>query len=131
MKSLVSSRFDPAATALLDGLDHPLRAEIDAVRSLILSADSTISEGVKWNSASFRTVEWFATVHWRNREAVQIVLHLGAKMKGKTVAVDDPEGLLNWLAKDRAMLTFPCGPLKAKTGRVVAKLIREWIGHIH
>ncbi|MGB7815828.1 MAG: hypothetical protein WBL28_05710 [Methylotenera sp.] len=34
-------------------LAHPLKAEIEAVRSIILAADANISECVKWNAPSF------------------------------------------------------------------------------
>ena len=33
------------------------------------------------NSTSFRTTEFFATVHLRSTEAVQLVFHLGAKVR--------------------------------------------------
>lgn len=66
-KAAAKSKAKPetSATDLLDGLDHPLKPEIEAVRKAILSAGASISDGVKWNSLSFRTTEWFATVNLR------------------------------------------------------------------
>ena len=84
--------------ALLASLDHPLKAGIDAVRRIILEADPSISEGVKRNVPSFRTSEWFATVHLRATDRVQVILHLGEGPRaGSGVVVDDPGSLLEWL----------------------------------
>lgn len=94
--------------AFLKALDHPKKHAIDAVRSLILNADSAIREGIKWNSPSFRIDDWFATVNLRGKgggERVWLILHTGAK-KSKAMKVADPQGLLKWLAKDRCLVTF-------------------------
>ena len=83
--------------------EHPLKVEIEAVRALILAADAAIKEGIKWNAPSFYVQEYFATIHVKNTRAVQVILHLGAKRKQATgVVIDDPNGLLEWLAQDRA-----------------------------
>lgn len=117
----------------LEALDPAVRKEIRAVRETILSADPTITEGIKWNVASFRTSEYFATVNLRAKNGFGILLHFGAK-KGdvaKTgVAIPDPDGLLEWLAKDRAMVTFrDLGDFAARRS-AFATLIRQWIRHV-
>ncbi|HQX23347.1 MAG TPA: DUF1801 domain-containing protein, partial [Pseudomonadota bacterium] len=63
--------------AFLGQLDHPLKDGIEALRGIILGASAGISEGIKWNSPSFRTTEWFATVNIR-KDALMLILHLGA-----------------------------------------------------
>lgn len=113
-------------------LNHPLKADIEAIRAVILAVSPEISDGVKWNSLSFRTTEWFATVNLKSTDKIQLVLHLGAKA-GKAVAVDaidDPKGLLKWLGKDRALLTI--GPGKAiKSGRAaIAAVLSSWISFV-
>ena len=53
----------PAAddvAAFLAALVHPRKAEILALRKVLLDADAGIAEGIKWNAPSFRTVEYFA-----------------------------------------------------------------------
>jgi hypothetical protein len=111
---------------LLDGLEHPRRQEIDAIRKAIGSADKSISEGVKWNAPSFRTTEWFATVNLRSKDELQVVLHLGAKVRAgqKQPVIADPNGLLKWLANDRAMATVSDTPADRKT---LAAIVRQWI----
>lgn len=114
-------------------LDHPRRAEILALRQVILGADPAIAEGIKWNAPSFRTSEWFATFHLRARDGVQVILHLGARKRdaaAPAVAVPDPESLLEWLGPDRASVKFrDLADVEAR-GPAFAALVRRWIGHV-
>lgn len=116
-----------AVDAFMAALEHPHKKEVQAIRALILGADDAIEEGVKWNAPSFRTTEYFATFHLRAKQGVQVVLHLGARVKagGAKVNLDSP--LITWLGKDRAMVTFSDGKdVKAKS-KAFQQLISEWI----
>ena len=126
------SQTDPDVAAFLRALDHPLKPEIELVRKVILGVSPEIREGIKWNAPSFRTSDWFATLNLRARggeERVWLILHLGAKSKSATAKgkVADPEELLEWLAKDRCLVTFKdAKDIKAK--RVALQnIVREWI----
>lgn len=114
---------------LLDRIDHPQRAAIDAVRKSIRGADKSIIEGVKWNAPSFRTTEWFATVNLRSKDGMQVILHLGAKVraKQKRPEIADPKGLLKWLGDDRAMATLSGSPADRTA---LAAIVREWIKYV-
>jgi hypothetical protein len=122
---------DPAVSAFLDALEHPCRDEIAAARDLILAVDPTITDGIKWNSASFKTTEFFATVNWRYKAGVQIVLHRGAKARKDdvTLKIDDPAALLEWRDRDRALLTIPAGELK-RHAKPLQAIIRQWIAYV-
>lgn len=121
------AKSEPSAAEFLATLDHPLHAEIEAACKTILSADKSITGGVKWSSLSFRTTEWFATVNLRSRDSLQIVLHLGAKAGKEAAAIPDPKGLLKWLGKDRALATLGSGAhLKASLPALKA-IIKAWI----
>jgi hypothetical protein len=110
-------------------LDHSLKPEILAVRQVILGADPSITEGVRWNAPSFRTSEWFATFHLRAKAGLQVILPLGAKARGgPDIAFDDP--LLVWLGKDRASVTFRDAADVAAKRAAFAGLIRRWIEHV-
>jgi hypothetical protein len=114
-------------------LDHPLQPEILALRRIILSADPSIEEGIKWNAPSFRTKEYFATTHLRMKDGVGIIFHLGAKKRAipsAGLAIADPESLLEWLAKDRAVATFRDLKDIAAKRSAFAELIRRWIKHV-
>jgi hypothetical protein len=131
-----TKRSAPASESVetfLASLDHPFKPEILALRQIILGADSSIAEGIKWNAPSFRTSEYFATMHLRAKDGVQIILHLGAKTRDTAttgVAIADPASLLSWLAKDRALVTFrDLSDIDARRS-AFAQLIRQWITYV-
>jgi hypothetical protein len=131
-KLLAKAKLEASASDFMAALNHPLAADYAAVRKAILSADKSITDGVKWNSLSFRTTEWFATVNLRSRDSVQLVLHLGAKVgkEAPAEAIPDPKGLLKWLGKDRAMATLGAGAgLKANLPALKA-VVKAWIRHV-
>ena len=120
---------DPAVDEFLAGLEHPLKKEIETLRKLILAVDRSIREGIKWNSPSFKTADWFATMNLRG-DRIWLILHTGAKVKDSAkdgVPIADPTGLLEWLAKDRAVVKFAdAKAVKAKKGALQA-ILKEWI----
>jgi hypothetical protein len=117
----------------LAALDHPFKPGILALRQIILGADPSIVEGIKWNAPSFRTSEYFATMHLRAKDGLQIILHLGAKTRDTAtagIAIVDPEALLVWLAKDRASVTFrDLNDIDTRRSAFV-QIIRQWITYI-
>jgi hypothetical protein len=115
----------------LASLDHPLKPEILALRQIILGADLGIAEGIKWNVPSFRTSEYFATFYLRAKDGVQVILHLGAKTRDTAgFVIADPESLLEWLAKDRASVTFrDLNDIDARRA-AFTNVIRQWITYV-
>lgn len=125
-------RYDPATTALLDAHKHPLRKELDVLRTIILGVDSSVEEGVKWNTASFRTSDWFATLNGpRHVKEPMIILHAGAKAKGLVLKdqIPDPEGLLKWMGHDRAQIVFKDVKDITAKQQVLRAIIISWIKH--
>lgn len=59
----------------LQQLEHPLKSEIEAIRHIILAADSTIAERVKWNAPSFFTQVDLVTFNLRTHRHVHLVFH--------------------------------------------------------
>ncbi|HYF79346.1 MAG TPA: DUF1801 domain-containing protein [Symbiobacteriaceae bacterium] len=117
----------------LAGLEHPFKPEILAVRQAILAADPSITEGIKWNAPSFRTTEYFATVHLRAKDGVHLILHLGAKKRASGTPrgeVVDPESLLSWLGEDRASVTFRTMEELEDRRAALAEIIRQWIMYV-
>jgi hypothetical protein len=130
-KPMNAPASDDEAGAFMAALDHPLKADIEAVRKLILGASPAISDGVKWNSLSFRKSDWFATVNLRSKDVIQLVFHTGAKVKDNPeLKIPDENGLLLWLAKDRALVTLGNGKtLKANRGAFEA-IVKAWIKYV-
>lgn len=126
----MATRFDPAVNALLDAHKHPLRKEIDQLRTIILSADKSIEEGVKWNAASFKTSDWFATLNGPKQvKEPMLILHAGAKAKGIVLKdrIPDPEGLIKWLGNDRGQVIFKdAADIKTKQ-KALQTIISAWI----
>ncbi|WP_441292681.1 DUF1801 domain-containing protein [Sorangium sp. KYC3313] len=121
---------DQAVVAFLRALDPPRKQDIEAIRQIILGVSPEIREGIKWNAPSFRTTEYFATFNLRGKDGVRLILHMGAKVKDSAMSAEkiaDPAGLLEWLAKDRCLVTFSDGKdIQAKRAALEA-VLREWI----
>ncbi len=120
------------ADAFMAALEHPKKAEIEALRKLIRAADKRIQEGVKWNAPSFFIEDHFATLKLFPPDKVQVVLHTGAKAKSNsaTMKVDDPAKLLKWAAKDRCVATFAnLKDIEAGKAAFTA-ILKQWIAQL-
>ena len=133
--SLHSTPADTTAAvdAFMSELLHPHKTEVEAIRRVILSAAPGVYEGIKWKSPSFRTHEYFATVNLREKNGVAVILHLGAKVRDigpGGVPIKDPNGLLRWLAKDRAMVVFK--DMKDLTAKEASfeGVVQQWITYV-
>ena len=114
-------------------LEHPLKAEMQSVLEIIGNASPGISTGIKWNAPSFFYREWFATVNIRSNDAVQIILHLGAKVRtdiNARIDIQDPNNLLQWLGKDRASIKFGNMAEIRKNTDDFQAIVSEWIGYL-
>jgi hypothetical protein len=115
----------------LSSLDHPYTSEIRAIRQIVLGADASIIEGIKWNVPSFFTSEYFATFHLRAKDRVGLILHFGAKKRDTTgITIADPELLLEWLGPDRAMIAFRDMNDVATKQPALTNIIRDWIRYV-
>jgi len=138
-KSPNTKRHSPGADTtravdeFMENLDHSFKAEIEEIRLAILSADLTISDGIKWNAPSYRTTEYFATTNLREKTGIGVILHLGAKVRDENpdgLAVKDPDGLLKWLARDRASIVFKdLDDFHLKKGAFI-RIIQQWIAYV-
>jgi hypothetical protein len=126
-------RFDSAVNALLEANKHPLRNEIDQLRTIILGADKSIEEGMKWNTASFKTSDWFATLNGpKHIKEPMIILHAGAKAKGIVLKdrIPDPQSLIKWLGNDRGQIIFKDSTDISTKQKALQAIIGAWIATI-
>ncbi len=132
---LMPLRDDRAVAAFLEALGSPQSPLVGALRARVLAVSPDIGEGIKWNTPSFYVIrggkaEWFATTHLRGGP-LSLILHLGAKVRETAVSgveVEDPAGLLTWLARDRAILKIADEAALLEQGPAIDALLRAWIG---
>ncbi len=119
----MASRRSPEVDAYLDSLSH---AHLDGIRSLraaILAADPRLVERIKWNAPSFGLGDDdLLTMRLAPKDAFQLVFHRGVAKVAGSVSVDDPDGVLDWKAPDRAVVDLT----RADPAAVVA-LVRAWL----
>lgn len=122
-----------AVDAFMKELEHPFKPEIEILRRLFLGLGAGVEEGIKWKAPSFRTSEYFATMNLRAKDKIGVILHLGAKARALPaggVKIDDPAGLLTWLAKDRAMIELE-GAREIEARRAaLEKILRQWVRYV-
>jgi hypothetical protein len=125
--------MDPAVITFLSELDHPLKKEVETVRQIILGVSPEIREGIKWNAPSFLTTDHFATFNLRTQDRIRLILHTGAKVKATAkqgMKLEDPTGMVEWLAKDRCLVTLGNGKDIQARRAALESIVREWIGQL-
>tara|TARA_Y100001949_G_C15742626_1_gene224327 strand:+ start:107 stop:502 length:396 start_codon:yes stop_codon:yes gene_type:complete len=93
----------------LDTLNHPLRAEIEALRTIILKACNELTENIKWNGPNYAfDGEDRMTMKIQPPKQIQLIFHRGAKKleQPKKRMIEDKSGLLIWKENDRAVASF-------------------------
>lgn len=127
----MSTKGTHTVGAFLAALEHPPKREIVALRRILLGTDPAITEEIKWNAPSFRTSQHFATMQLRSKEAVRLILHLGAKKRElPRGAIADPHGLLEWLGPDRAIVGFRSAAELAAGEAALVAIVRQWLRQV-
>jgi len=112
----------------LSRLDHPLKQEILALDRAVRACDASIRSGLKWNSLSWATHEYFGTVFLRSTESVQVVLHFGAKgHRAVRPSIADPAGLLDWRGADRAIASLGRGAAFRRALPAFGAIVQDWV----
>jgi len=117
-------------TDFLDGLDHPFRNEIELLRTILLSVEEEIVEGIKWNGPNYRVQgEDRITMRIHPPTQVQIIFHRGAKVKtqpGKRL-LDKDYDFLTWKENDRAIASFQSLEQIEKDRSKIKEIATMWI----
>jgi hypothetical protein len=109
-----------------------VRAQVNALREIILGIDPALAEHVKWNSPSFVFAgDDRITLHARGSAPVRVVLHQGATTAEDTTAPatfdGDPDALLTWHSNIRASLTVTDLDDIAQKRVQIEHLLRSWL----
>lgn len=133
MKHQTPADTSEAVDQFMAKLKHPRKAEIEALRALVLAAGKSVAEGIKWNAPSYRTTEYFATTHLRAKRGIGLILHLGAKARDVPAGglkISDPAKLLKWLGRDRAAIEFEDLAEINRSKAALQAVLRQWIRHV-
>ena len=71
---------DPAVDAWFETYDNPQKDLVQAVRRVILEADSRISETIKWQAPTFMYKGNLASFYPRSTKHVSLMFHTGASL---------------------------------------------------
>lgn len=117
---------------LFESIDHPKRALVVKFCNLLLGANPKIEAGTKWNSVSFKTSEWFATLNKRALDRVEFIFHFGAKVKEVNVRDQIPnlDGCLEWKSSDRCIFTFRGDEVSDEFANEFRQFVNCWIEHV-
>jgi len=110
-------------------LTHPMKAEIEKVREIILGSNPEITERIKWNAPSFcYEDEDRVTFKLFPYDSIQLIFHRGAKVQNtKEFTFTDSSGLLKTITADRYLLTFhDMKEIEANTA-VIIKAVNDWM----
>lgn len=104
----------------MDKLDHPFKAEVQAVRETILNVNEQITEKIKWNAPTFSYKGYMVTFNLHAKKHVHLVFHNGALLK-------DESGLLEGNYPDRRMAYFlSMEDVKVKRA-ALEQVVKEWV----
>lgn len=117
--------------AYMRELEHPLKPEAEAVRTIIKNACPGIGEHIKWNAPSFHIEgEDRITFNLRKQDSLLLVFHTGARVKdraGGQPLIEDTTGLLEWASPDRALVKLGnMEEIRAKEAELV-EIIHKWL----
>ena len=113
----------------LDTLQHARKAEIIALRALILDAVPGLVERIKWNAPSFGLGDDDRiTMRLHPGDRLQLILHRGAKAGADDLfRFEDPDKIISWAAPDRGVVTFRDGEDLNSKSAALTEILRRWV----
>lgn len=105
----------------MERLDHPLKAEVEALRAIIKGVHPAVMEEIKWNAPSYRYTDYICTFNLRATQHVHLIFHNPA-------IASVPSEMLSGDYVDRRMAYFTdmddVREKQPELERIVAALIR-------
>lgn len=121
MKSKKKENNTAAVNEFMNTLEHPLKAEIEALRIIIAQANSKIAERVKWNAPSYFYTLDMAAFNLRSQKFVQLIFIFPKGL------ISDSSGLLEGVWKDRREARFyTMEDVKSKK-TALEKVVNDWV----
>jgi hypothetical protein len=101
-------------------LEHPLKAEMEAVRAIIIKASSKITEDFKWGGPSYFYKEDMATINPKIKNYVAVIFHQGS-------LIMDDSGMFEEATKGKAYAKFYSMDDVTKHKTALTKAVKSWI----
>jgi Domain of unknown function (DU1801). len=117
-------------TEFLNGLNHPLRIEIEQLRTLILSAENRLTENVKWNGPNYCIGDADRiTMKIQPPKQIQLIFHRGVKKleQPKERLLSTNAKLLAWKENDRAIASFKNKTEIENSKSELKDIVKDWI----
>ncbi len=118
-------------TDFLDEQKHPFRNEIAQLRIFILSANSALTENIKWNGPNycFDNEDRITMRIQPPTKQVQLIFHRGAKKQTqpKDKLIANKSKMLVWKENDRAIVTFKSMQDIENGKAELTDIVTEWI----
>ncbi len=123
-------KLNKEVSEFLDGLNHPLRDEIENLRHIIINAINGLTENIKWNGPNYCYEDNDRiTMKIQPPKQIQLIFHRGAKKQEqpKERIIQTDSNLLSWKENDRAIVTFK-NMSEIKNGKAdLTSIVNEWI----
>ncbi len=124
------NKLSKEVSLFLDALNHPLRSEIDLLRSIILTANQELTENIKWNGPNY-CYENQDRISMRIQppKQIQLIFHRGAKKleQPKEKLIGDNSKILVWKENDRAVASFKNKTEIEKSETELSNIIKNWL----
>lgn len=101
-------------------LEHPLKAEMEAVRSILINANPKIEEDVKWGGPSFSYKEELATFNPRIKNYVALIFHKGELLNVKS-------DFLEVASKGKVYAKFYSMEQVSENKELLEKMVNAWV----
>lgn len=117
--------------ALLIQRAHPHVPAVEALRAELLAVPDVV-ESVKWNSPNYALADDFATINLRRDDAVQLILHTGAKPKPEhpDIVIDRLPPQTKRADRNRLVITVADRSLSPEQIAELAAVIRSWTAQL-
>jgi uncharacterized protein YdhG (YjbR/CyaY superfamily) len=106
----------------MDKLDHPFKAEVQAIREIIKKVNKDMTEEIKWNAPSFSYKgESLVTFNLRAKEHIHLVFHNSnlPSIKSKILEGDYPDRRMAYFADKNDIKTK-----KPEIEKVIKQLVK-------
>jgi uncharacterized protein YdeI (YjbR/CyaY-like superfamily) len=111
---------NPEVDKFLRDKKHPLTAEIQKVRQIILETDKKVEETIKWSSPTFMYKGNIASFYFNAKKFVSLMFHKGALM-------EDTSGLLEGDGKEARVARFEDAADIDRKKKALQRVIKAWI----